>query len=261
MKITDIELNEKLIKVEDDVERIYQRYFGGLVRAIEQKDKQKITDAYNKSMTTKTSEELVEQGTIQTSSLIKVHFDNPLTFYFNKLGENIYNPINKFISLSINEQAINLLVDTMNGDLNNAYILGNQEKQFISEFTPEKIKSSIHHEIAHWYDDTRNNRHLTKKIKKSSETGNYKRDFRNNESVNELTKHEIEGQIHNIYQLYLNNKDIWDTIRFDDVLEMLPSLTTIKHKLIKINQFERWKKMLLKRMAREGLLGKNMRNK
>lgn len=129
---------------------------------------------------------------------------------------------------------------------------------FLIEFTPEKMKSSIHHEIAHWHDDTKNNRHLLKSINKAKETGNGKKYFRKNEPDINLTKVELEAQIHNIYQLYLNNKDKWDELKFDDLLEMLPTLTTLRSIMKNLNQFDRWKKMLLKRMAREGILGKNM---
>ena len=72
------------------------------------------------------------------------------------------------------------------------------------------------------------------------------------------TKMEIQGQIHNIKQLYNKYKNNWNVLTFDDILNISPALNTVNNSLPS-NFKERWLRDLKIRMNREGLLGKNMR--
>jgi hypothetical protein len=70
---------------------------------------------------------------------------------------------------------------------------------------------------------------------------------------------EIQAQIHNIKQLHNKYSDQWDTLSFEDMLHMSPSLTSTYRSLpygLKI----KWVKNIKMRMFREGLLGKRMFN-
>ena len=129
-----------------------------------------------------------------------------------------------------------------------------QKKIFKIEFTEEKIKGSIHHELTHWIDDVFHNRHIEKRINKQVELQT--RDI-GGIPVN-ATKMEIQGQIHNIKQLYNKYKNNWDVLTFDDILNISPTLNTVNNSLPS-NFKERWIRDLKIRMNREGLLGKNMR--
>ena len=73
------------------------------------------------------------------------------------------------------------------------------------------------------------------------------------------TSLEIQGQIHNIKQSYRLYKDIWDTLTFDELKEIVPTIGIVSRKL-GWDIREKWVKALKKRMYREGLLGKNMVN-
>jgi len=73
------------------------------------------------------------------------------------------------------------------------------------------------------------------------------------------TKIEIQGQIHNIKQLYNKYKNVWDEISFQDMLDMSSSLLSINDGL-KGETNAKWRKELKQRMNREGLLGKKMTN-
>jgi hypothetical protein len=75
----------------------------------------------------------------------------------------------------------------------------------------------------------------------------------------DATKMEIQGQIHNVKQLYNKHKDIWDKISFQDMLDMSPTLYGLNNKF-KGETKAKWRKGLKIRMNREGLLGKNMTN-
>jgi hypothetical protein len=130
-----------------------------------------------------------------------------------------------------------------------------QRKTLIKEFTEIRIKGSIHHELAHWIDDTLNNRHIKARVGKAME--------RNTRDLGgipvDATRMEIQGQIHNIKQAYNKNKDVWDELSFQDVLDLLPSTNSVNNKLTGETK-AKWRKELKLRMNREGLLGKNMKN-
>mgnify|MGYP000110725046 CR=1 FL=1 len=119
----------------------------------------------------------------------------------------------------------------------------------------EKIKGSIHHELAHWLDDTLHNFHITKRVEKQMQKNT--RDLKNI-PVN-VTNFEIEAQMHNIKQLYNKYSDIWDNLTFIDMINKSPSLISVYNSTPKTFK-DGWLKKLKTRMYREGLLGKNMVN-
>ena len=257
MKLNEIFLTEKLIEVVDDVDRIYNHFFKNILDAVATKNIEEIQKQINISTVRTSTEELIKKGIIQNDILLDLHLKNPLSVLVNMVGGNAYSPLEKRLSLSINFNAFEILMNDMKGDLNNSHIVGDDAKRFESEFTLERIKGSIHHELAHWYDDTINNKHLDRKITKAMELGD-RSILRLGKSDVNLTDFEIESQIHNIYQVYLHNKDEWDTMSFEDILDKSSPLKTLQARLSP-EDYKYWKRRILKRMAREGLVGKKMR--
>ncbi len=74
-----------------------------------------------------------------------------------------------------------------------------------------------------------------------------------------MTKVEIQGQIHNVKQLYNKYMDIWDDLSFMDMIGMSPPLIGIYNEL-NFEQKKTWTRDLKTRMFRENLLGKKMIN-
>lgn len=241
-------LSEKLTNVDIDVDMLYDKYFNSAIETIEK------TGVVNS--------DLFKQFETDTSILIskdsiKCHELNPCVIKINP-GTNFYNPIHKIIGIGYAKNAYDFVMNNGDGNIKNSlpYLRDeSQQKILIKEFTEERIKGSIHHELAHWIDDTLNNKHIEARVNKARE--------KNTTSLGgipvDATRMEIQGQIHNVKQLYNKYKDIWNDISFQDMLYMSPSLTSVNNKFSGERK-AKWRKELKLRMNREGLLGKNMVN-
>lgn len=241
-------LSERLTQVDSDVDLLYNTYF------------KKGVDYINK--TGIVNRELFKRDRTTTNILtseesIKANELNECTILVNNPKGNTYNPSEKIITISISNDATNFIIDDFKGDLNAAsnYLHEPQRSNLKKEFTEERIKGSIHHELAHWVDDTMNNQHIKKRTLKAMEIGTV--DI-GGIPVNS-TKIEIQAQIHNIKQLHNKFKDEWDEMSFNEMISHSPPLNFVFRQLkgdIKTN----WLRNLKTRMHREGLLGKNMVN-
>jgi hypothetical protein len=240
-------LNEKLTDVDTDVDMLYDKYFKHDVEEFEQ------TGIYTRRMF-----DYYETNTsiLQSEEAKQAHLLNPCKIIINN-GKNFYNPSEKIIGIGINDNASNYIFNNHEGNFKSAidslYDAPSQQSNLSKEFKEEKFKGSIHHELAHWIDDTMNNQHLNKRINKQIEL---KRSDLGGIPVN-ASKMEIQGQIHNVKQLYNKYKDIWDEIPFHKLLSLSISLNTI-YKQLSGDIRKQWIRNLKTRMAREGLLGKKM---
>lgn len=239
-------LNEKLTNIDDDVNLLYVKYFEFDVKELERTGI--ITDTMFLQSETNTlilkSDDSIEANKLN-SCIIKLN-----------IGSNSYEPSTNTITIGVNNNAIDFIKDDAKGNINLAIkmISNTYYKNLLShEFTEEKIKGSIHHELAHWIDDTLNNNHINKRINKAMERGT--RDL-GNIPVN-ATKMEIQAQIHNIKQLHNKYFDIWDSLSFDDMLKYSPPLSHVNQSLTDDTKIK-WVRNIKTRMHREGLLGKNM---
>lgn len=251
-------LNEKLLEIDDDVDRIYRRYFKPLLDELKDKNFLDSNDLYRRLdrvyHRTVSLAELVDQDVLQTPEMLELAKINPyFTIEFNNPNKSggVYYPTKNAMSLSINIAAVELLIQYKYDMEYLSQVIPNF-KAFKSEFTPEKNKGTIHHELAHFYDDTMNNKHIKKYI-------DNKNDTRRKQPV-AVSNFEIEGTIHSIKQ-YMKNNDDWDTMNFNDLIANIPSMDAIKDELKDNKPFmwELWKRKIKARMAREEILGKNMR--
>jgi len=238
-------ITEKLTDVDDDVDLIYDLFF--------KKDIEEIgkTGIATKSMF-KESES--DTSILKSAEAIKGHQIEPCQIIINK-GSNGYNPIDKTIYVSVSLQALGFAFEDGGDIMKAAEWMGEKKNSFLKEFTKEKIKGSIHHELVHWLDDIFHSGHIKKRIEKQLSAGT--RDL-GGKSVN-AEKFEIQGQIHNIKQLYNSYKNDWDMMTFNQMLSFSPPLSFIYRSLSGEEQ-KQWKRDLKTRMSREGLLGSNMRD-
>jgi hypothetical protein len=238
-------IDEKLANVDDDVNMLYNNYFAKDVKHLEETG-----EISFKSYET-------DSSILSSFDSVKAHGINPALIRINTNGvsnSNTYDPINSVISFGVNQQAVSYVKQRKN--INNAIrMLGNSRsaKLLSIEFSEEKIKGSIHHELAHWIDDSLHNRHMAGALMKRHE---YTRNDK--ENINH-TYIEIEGQIHNIKQLKNKFSDVWDDISFTELLSKSIPLTTVYDNSSGTARTN-WVKKLKTRMFREGLLGKNMVN-
>jgi hypothetical protein len=241
-------LNEVLTLVDDDVELLYDMFFKKDIEEIRE------TGIVRDDMFKR---KVGDTSILQTKDAIKANGINPCAILVN-YGYNGYQPSNSYIRISVNDNAKNFVLDYYDGNIEIATQKLPKEHQRINlprEFTPEKIKGSIHHELAHWIDDTFNRGHILKRLNKQVELGT--RNLKNI-PVN-MTKMEIQGQIHNVKQLYNKYKEIWDDLSFMDMVKMSPPLNAIYNEL-NFEQKKIWIRDLKTRMFRENLLGRKMIN-
>lgn len=248
-KINESLLTEKLVNVDSDVDLLYNKYFKTDI------DELNRTGIIRKEM----FEEYQGDNTniLNSEDSIKANETNRCELIINNRLGNAYRPSTKTIFLSANRNAINYVLNEFNGDYNNALDSlkgGNQYNSFKMEFTEERIKGSIHHELAHWIDDTNNNQHINKRTQIATKLGT--RDI-NNIPV-DSTKMEIQGQIHNIKQVYNKYKENWNELSLRDLFNLTPTLNIVFNNL-KDSFKKQWVKDLILRMNRENLLGDKMR--
>jgi hypothetical protein len=240
-------LQEKLTNVDDDVDLLYNKYFK---HDIDKIMKTGIVEAdMFKPFVTNTSI-LISKDSVRANEI------NQCEISVNE-KTNYYRPDKQIIGISINLSALNHVLEFNGNILEAANYLGDnrQKNNLINEFKEEKIKGSIHHELAHWIDDTFNNKHIQKTLKKAME---YKTKDLNGVPVN-ASKIEIQGQIHNIKQLFNKYYNIWDNISFDELIKMSPSLSYVYNNLQQPFK-DKWIREIKLRMHREKLLGKKMYN-
>ncbi len=247
----NFQLFEKIADVNEDVDFLYNTYF-----------KEGI-DYIQKNNTIDTT--LFKKGVVSSSELvsplsIKAHNVSPIEIFIN--DENIkpynahYSPYKNIINLCLNSNAVEHLMDykTIQDAAN--HLDGNQKKQFMREFDESRIKGTIHHELAHWIDDALHNNNIKMKLSNRKEKGV---DI-TSKNIN-FTDMELHAQIHNIVQLKRKYEDIWNYITFEEMVELSPSLMSVKYSThSNYDDKLKWVFRLKKRMAREGLLGKRMYN-
>ena len=160
------------------------------------------------------------------------------------------------ISLSLNGSAFHTALTN-----SIQYIPAGQLKGLYNEFNPDRIKATIAHEISHWLNDTFHNYHITNTLKVVRELGKPELLLLHKKDVN-MTHFEIDAQVHGIKQLKMKYKKKWDTLELKDVFFEYNSLRYMGGQIYqnygkKVGDI--WQKMIVKRLAREKLLGKNMR--
>lgn len=136
------------------------------------------------------------------------------------------------------------------------------KKAILREYRPDSIKSSIAHELSHWISDSRYGSHIEKLLTTVREMGKDDLLKLGKEDVN-MTYFEVDAQIHSLKQLKRQYNKQWDSFKMKDIFDLLPSWNATAQRLVKSygeEVFKIWQKSLVKRMARENLLGKNMRS-
>lgn len=239
-------ISERLTNVDEDVNQLYIKYFEYDVNELAS------SGFISSSMFLPT---LTDTSTLKTEESMKANEINPCKIHINETF-NYYDPKNKKIGISVSQSALRLVRDGFYGKFQAAvdHLGYDQQQTFLKEFNEERIKGSIHHELAHWIDDTMNNGHINKLLNKAREAN--KSTPLGNFPIN-ASKFEIQAQIHNVKQLHNKYHTIWDSLSFNDMIEYSPVLSLVYNQLkgdIKIG----WVKNLKKRMHREGLLGKIM---
>jgi hypothetical protein len=238
-------LIEKVYQVSDDVDLIYDLYFRDDIIKV------------NKGIYNNIFKSGVSDSSIFKSEILKdAHTKNKANIYINnERVSNGYDFINKNIFFSVNHNAFNIVKDYPNIE---TAVNKTGYNQLYNEFSEKKIKSSIRHELTHYLDDTFTN--LFKKRKIFKTVDDWKKYKEKNYEY--FDKFEVNSVIGNIVELKRHiSDDKWNNITFEDMLSLIPQLNVIKTTMKKIDfyKYSKWKKDIIIRMNREGLLGDKMK--
>ena len=179
------------------------------------------------------------------------HKLNPIMINVGIFRSSNYNVINNTLNIGFGLNPVNIIIN--DPEEIKRVLYGPQGKHFQIEFEEQRIKAVANHEISHWIDDTLHNFHIKRVVFKAKELKKPSIKIKGKSDAY-LTDYEINATIHSIKIYKKYNKDIWDLITFDEMLEFMPSEGNMHRRLGK-----EWRLKIKKRMAREGLLGKYMR--
>jgi len=118
------------------------------------------------------------------------------------------------------------------------------------------IKNSFAHELAHWLDDSLHNNAVTNFIQ--TVKNKYTSEFAANNKL--LASYiEVQGYVHDVAEFKKSmSEDEWNKLTFGDLFR-LTSLDDAAN-LLRDTQLKAWKRKIMKRLARENLIGNNMKS-
>jgi len=249
-------LLEKTFNIKKDVQIVYDKLFASFVAEIKRGDfpPEDIIKAARHgggyARASMPSSQLVSKSA-KAANAIK-----PIKIKAGVFSSPSYNPIDNSINLTFNPMVLDILRQGIQGTLPK-----DQVRRFNSETSPNKMKATIAHELSHWMNDVLHNSHIEKIVDMAAEFQDANILKLGKEDVN-MTHFEIDAQIHGIKTLKQQYTTAqWNKMTLGDVMELYPPIdgtwrTTTRYgkEVVDI-----WKKLLLKRMAREKILGKNMR--
>ena len=274
------ELLEKTFDISSDVNILYNLFFKNFFIKLQNKEFKSYEDikknyyklffSNEKGFDKTYDSDTILFGSIETSKLRSKDCKeadrlNPLIIYCGvfKGGSyyktKVYNVNNPYIIISLNQDALFFYF--------NKYFSSNLNKnakiELRNTLSPKNIKLALTHELSHWLDDSLHGGFLTSLMDLSSWLENEDILKLKQKNIN-ITYFEINAQVNAIKNLR-TQKDLkkWDTLTFEDLFFEYPSLRRIAQDIYskyKKEVLEIWEKYLMKRLARENLLGKNMKH-
>lgn len=247
-------LTEALYEHDLDIEYIYENYAKPFIEDLLKNSKQYI-DEYRKNG------EIVyrsfDSSELPSDFSKQSHRKNPVRIFIGISDENsIYDHNKKIIK-------INVLYGSFIQDMIDDHMYSFDEI-FLDSYNELKaliyrdIKPAIAHELAHWFDDSLKQEAIKKYIDVLKKR--YKK--QSDAQWNLLRSYiEIQGYIHDVKQ-HKNqmSQEEWDALSFKQFFELI-GLDNIADEIRHDKYaFAKWKKQLFKRLAREDLIGKNMKS-
>jgi hypothetical protein len=255
-------LTEKTFQLTADANLLYNQAYKDFLKIFKEKDFEKLRTNLNKRYDGKDTTFLsTDSSVLKSKDAQKAHLLNPVKIRLGIYhGGSGYSPeevsINNMtsITISLNKQVMDIIRQNTISIVPEEQLL-----RFNNELKPDRIKGTIAHELSHWMNDTLNNKHIANLLIIAKELSDPEILKLKQANVN-MTHFELDAQIHALKQIKANNRKLWDTWTLYDVFQIYTSLNSIASSL-KNNPvaFDLWQKALIKRMAREKILGKNMR--
>lgn len=253
-------LNEKTFRIGGDVDLVYKKIFHPYIKLLPNFDM--FMDKVNKDKI-KSNEyffEVIFSHELKTKDCKEAHEVNPIGIKGGIFDTSSYVPSLSLIKLSLNIGVINILQQNRSKESIENLIGTAVSKRFFNELSPANLKGTIYHELSHWLNDSLHNKNISKRLKKAQQTQNYDILKKHGDAI--FTDYELDAQVHAIKQLKRDYRKDWDKLTWYDIIEVKSSFDVIFSRLKHLNskdQNEYFQRMI-KRLNREGLLGKGLRN-
>jgi len=248
-------LNEATYDITQDVDWIFNKYFKTYVKALQN------------GKLPKSPKFSFSSSKLKSDICKKAHKINPIKIVYGDRSGNSYIPKTSTITISVQPSAVGAieyyysnLRKASDTDITLRKIgestLTNRNKlsTWLREFDTDRVKGSIRHELTHWLDDTLHGRFINKWIKDRNSGSKQKHKYVGS------TDFERNGSFSNIIDKHRAiPKKEWDSLTFEDLVSITPSLTVVRDNLKRVGEYAEWKKSMIKRLSREKMLGKNMR--
>lgn len=211
----------------------------------------------------------------------RAHKENPISIFLGvDRGGSFYRPSDREVQATVNLSALGLVKDALRSmpDDPSSYlksIVGSQYERFCKEFDASNVKGTISHELSHWVSDSLHGRNISnvlsggiRRITAAAEKGDV---LGVEDSIRgkfpSMTQHplELNAQVHAIKTIKREiGQRKFDNLTWADLFRLKPSLIgnlrISPSKFLSSGQYSEMIRRFVKRLDREGLLGKRMRN-
>lgn len=251
-------LTEKIIEVDTrDIDMIYQpldpivKDFQKLLKIRDPEERERRIIQYgSKEYNTLYPEVLarIDSSRLRSVSAKLAHEINPIVIHVQrKVSSNSYNPTQKIMNIGPTGGAVGGLMVYNTIPTSNI-------RQFHSEFTELRFKATIRHELAHWLDDSLNNLHMSKisSLRNPQKFFEYLKAGQRSVSLGHI---EVEAVVATIDEIKKRiGIERYDSLSWNELMDLHPALRSLNDTI-----GAPWRRKIASRLARERLLGKNMR--
>lgn len=265
MKLKHVLLTEAVFNVDKLVDHIYEEVYEDFIDDIQSWKNGAEPSSLRLKITNKNYDEDQIASRTNSNQIEEALELNPIQIFAGmSLNGNYYSPLESYIQLSFNQELYDFIQNAKRKDAlfwdTIGYFPKKLIKRLMSEFDGNKIRASIAHELSHWLDDTFHNRHLKNKSMNARENN---RSIVSNLNIPDiaLSSFERDANIHALVEVKRRySQEEWDNFTFEDLEDLDPAFHAVTINLLLIKgAYPKWKKYIIKRMHREGILGKNMR--
>jgi len=240
-------LNEATYDISQDVDWIFNKYFKKIFRELRKGNPQKQPNFITTSVFFKSKP--CKEAHNKAMLMIRGSSNGDTYYSHNPTHDTIYIslPLDNIEILEYYQESSLYIGKVSLKTIAQLMLHPDDRKQWLDSFTDANMKAKIRHEIVHWLDNVLHNRFLdTAKLPTSLKNIN-------------SSSWEINAVLNSILEFKRTmSQDAWDKLTFEE-LTTYPALQGSKQQVEKVGEYPRWKKIMLKRLAREKLLGKNMR--
>lgn len=272
-----ITLREGVLDFEKDVDSIYNAFFHPIVEKLQRGEMSETEFAWaiNQEVSMSSSE-MVDRRILQSTILVQAARAIPVEFKFHTSGlpaTGRYDTKNKIIYFTFAQDYVMDLLGIINFDLTSSDSWSQRVKDEVTRFVQgESTKETIRHELTHWVDDVRSNGALSNQIARAKVPRGEEPTKDNIKAFNKLTgghqnknlgPAEINAIVNGIAEIRTKTlSSVWDDLTFDQLIDNSQALYAVASFIQseQPDEYQKWRNLVIKRMARENLLGKKMRS-